>query len=369
MGAVTLDEMLNRPIAQWMVGDAPANDIVVGTRVRLARNLEQIPFPGVATQEQMRNVVDQTRRAVENLSNPPGPEAVGSERERGVGTLAFYTMDQLTPLVKELLVERHLISPQHAGSGAGHALVLRDDERVSIMVNEEDHLRIQVLLPGLQPEQAWQMADQVDNALDARLPFAFSERMGYLTAWPTNVGTGLRASLMLHLPALVATGQMRQVVSAVAHLGLTVRGLYGEGTEAWGNLFQLSNQVSLGRSEEEITTHLANVGRQVIRQERQAREALRNQRRLQLEDGIYRSLGIVTHARSLSTQEALRLLSDVRLGIDLRLISGIPETILQELVVRIRPAHLQRLVGRELSPPERDLQRATLIRERFRVAR
>ncbi|BAS29122.1 protein arginine kinase [Limnochorda pilosa] len=360
---MSLDEVLNHPVAQWMAGEAPANDIVVGTRVRLARNLEGIPFPGVATQEQMLGVVAQVRRAVEPLSSQAGAP------DRGAGSLGFYSMDELSPLVKELLVERHLISPQHGKSGAGHALALRDDERVSIMVNEEDHLRIQVLLPGMQPEEAWRLADRVDDALDGRLQFAFSDRMGYLTAWPTNVGTGLRASLMLHLPALSATEQVRQLVGAVAQLGLTVRGLYGEGSEASGNLFQLSNQVSLGRSEEEITTHLANVGRQVIQQERQAREHLLSHRRVELEDGIYRSLGIVTHARSLSTKEALRLLSDVRLGIDLGLISGIPATILQELVVRIRPAHLQRLVGRELAPPERDVQRATLIRERFRVQR
>ncbi|HEY8531864.1 MAG TPA: protein arginine kinase [Limnochorda sp.] len=354
---MSLETILNHPVARWMEGDAPANDIAVGTRVRLARNLEDIPFPGVASIAQMRQVVDQVRQAVAGAA------------AQGLGQLSFYAMDELSPLTKELLVERHLISPQHAQTGAGHGLALRDDERVSIMVNEEDHLRIQVLLPGFQPKEAWRIANQVDDALDARLVYAFSDSIGYLTAWPTNVGTGLRASVMLHLPGLVRSGQIRALVNAVAQLGLTVRGIYGEGTEAWGNLFQLSNQVSLGRSEEEITDHLATVARQVIQQERQTREALLNQRRIELEDAIYRSLGIVTHARSLSTKEALRLLSDVRLGIDLGLISGIPQTILQELVVRIRPAHLQRLVGRELSASERDLERATLIRERFRVQR
>lgn len=359
---MALDEILKHPVAQWMVGDAPANDIVVGTRVRLARNLHEIPFPGVATRTQLGQVVDQVREAITHA-------AQGDGRTPRLGRLHFFTMDALSPLTKQLLVERHLISPQHAQTGAGHGVALRDDERVSIMVNEEDHLRIQVLLPGFQPQEAWEMANQVDDALDARLVYAFSDAVGYLTAWPTNVGTGLRASVMLHLPALARAGQIRALISAVAQLGLTVRGIYGEGTEAWGNLFQLSNQVSLGRSEEEITTHLATVARQVIQQERQAREALLNRQRIELEDAIYRSFGIVTHARSLSTKEALRLLSDVRLGIDLGLISGIPETILQELMVRIRPAHLQRLVGRELSASERDLQRATLIRERFKLQR
>jgi len=235
------------------------------------------------------------------------------------------------------------------------------------MVNEEDHLRIQALMPGLQLAAAWELADKVDDALEQYLPYAFSEQRGYLTACPTNVGTGLRASLMLHLPALVSTGQINRIIQAVGRFGLVVRGLYGEGTQALGNIFQFSNQVTLGHTESDIIQHLINVTRQVIDQEREARQMLLRRDKMALEDRVARAYGTLAHARVVSSQEALQLLSDVRLGIDLGILDGLKPEILQELLVAIRPAHLQMRTGRELSPAERDVLRAALIRERIAV--
>lgn len=348
---MSLQELLNRPVSQWMNGQGPDRDVALGSRIRLARNLKGLPFPSVADQRQAHDVLRQVREAVTQ-----------SPKLRG---MLFVAMDSLSPLERHLLMERHLISPAHAREGGHKAVVLRNDEVVSVMVNEEDHLRIQVLLPGLQLSAAWELADQVDDALEQYLPYAFLAERGYLTACPTNVGTGLRASLMVHLPALASTGQVSRIIQAVGRLGLVVRGLYGEGTQALGNIFQFSNQVTLGHSEADIVQHLINVTRQVIDQEREARQMLLRRDKLALEDRVARAYGTLAHARVVSSQEALQLLSDVRLGIDLGLLDGLKPEILQELLVAIRPAHLQRRTGRELSPAERDVLRAALIRERI----
>lgn len=348
---MSLQDILNRPVSEWMKGVGPDKDVALGSRIRLARNLTGIPFPAVADERQAAEVVRQVREAVAR-----SPELRG---------MHFVEMESLSSLERHLLMERHLISPPHARGGRRKAVVLRDDEVVSVMVNEEDHVRIQVLMPGLQLMPAWRLADKVDDALEQRLPYAFLEERGYLTACPTNVGTGLRASLMVHLPALVSSGQVGRIVQAVGRFGLVVRGLYGEGTQALGNIFQFSNQVTLGHSETDIVHHLINVTRQVIDQEREARQMLLRRNKTALEDRVARAYGTLAHARLLSSQEALQLLSDVRLGIDLGLIDGLKPEILQELLVAIRPAHLQKRTGRELSPAERDVLRAALIRERI----
>lgn len=346
--------MVRRHVRGWIVGDGPEADVVLGTRVRLARNIKGIPFPGVATAEQLHRVTVMCRQAVEAL-----------DRQWG-GPLKFARISEVPPLERELLVERHLISPMHTQDVREKAVALRDDEAVSIMINEEDHLRIQTLFPGFQLEEAMDLADRLDDRLSEALEYAFSERVGYLTAWPTNVGTGLRASVMLHLPALAMTGLLQHVLSAVARFGVAVRGLYGEGTESIGNIFQISNQVSLGRSEDEILKHLANLAREVIGHERSARQRLLNDRAA-LEDRIWRSYGVLRYSRAITSQEAMQRLSDVRLGIDLGIIKGVDQRILKELLVLIRPAHLQSFMGRELSPAERDVHRAALIRERIRL--
>lgn len=349
---MSLEHILSQTLSQWMQGTGPERDIALSSRVRVARNVAGIPFPAVASDEQAAEVC---RLAQQVLKSAP-PALADAE---------YISLAAIPPLERHLLVERHLISPQHAQDVRHKAVIIRRDEAVSVMVNEEDHFRIQVLFPGLQPEAGLRLCSEVDQAFEEHVEYAFSERRGYLTACPTNVGTGLRASVMLHLPALVMQDQIQKAVAAVTKLGLAVRGLYGEGSEAIGNIFQLSNQVTLGRTEEEIVASLMSVTRQIIGWEREAREYILSRDRYRLEDRVYRAYGTLAHARLITTHEAMQLLSDVRLGIDLGLINGLEPKILQELLVAIRPAHLQKMVGRELQAPERDLHRATLIRRRL----
>lgn len=353
---MSLRDIMSKTLSEWMKGTGPESDIVVGSRVRLARNLEGIPFPQVASEEQQSTVLETVEKAVK------------AGKGDGVGHLEFIRLGAISPLERQLLVERHLVSPQHAQNPRNRAVVLRGDEAVSVMVNEEDHLRIQTLFPGLQLMEAWSLCNRVDDFFEAGIDYAVSERRGYLTACPTNVGTGMRVSCMFHLPGLAMTDQVQTVMGAVAKFGLAVRGLYGEGTEVLGNLYQLSNQITLGHSEQEVIKHLENVAAQVIVQERNARGHILETARLQVEDRVWRSYGLLANARLLTSHEAMQMLSDVRLGIDAGLIKGLPSRILQELLVMIRPAHLQKIMGRELGAPERDLHRATLVRERIRIS-
>ncbi len=336
-------------LSAWLKRTGPEPDVVISSRVRLARNLCDLHFPRFAKPETLNEVL----RLVEKAAGSDSP----------LGRLTFVPLTKVPSLEKAALVERHLISPAQAEQAEGRAVVLSADETVAVMVNEEDHLRIQVILAGLDLEQAWRLASEVDDLFASRLNVAFSERWGYLTACPTNVGTGMRASAMVHLPALALTNQLPRVVGAAAKLGLAVRGLFGEGTAASGNIFQISNQVTLGHSEEDIIRHLTAVTQQVIEQERAAREALLEQARLAVDDRVHRAYGILANARRLDTQEALQLLSDVRLGVDAGLIRKLELRTLNSLCVAIRPALLQLIVGRELTPEERDVERATLIRE------
>jgi protein arginine kinase len=340
---------LDAYLSAWLRQTGPVPDVVISSRVRLARNLCNLPFPRFAKPETLNEV----RQLVE--------EATAGETPRG--RLSVLPLEKVPALEKAALAERHLISPAHTEQGEGRAVVLSADETVAVMVNEEDHLRIQVILAGLDLEQAWQIASQIDDHYAKRLSLAFSERWGYLTACPTNVGTGLRVSAMVHLPCLALTNQLPRVVGATAKLGLVVRGLFGEGTAATGNIFQISNQVTLGHSEEDIVRHLTAVTKQVVEQERAAREALLEQARLQVDDRVHRAYGLLTNARRLDTLEALQLLSDVRLGVNAGLIKQLELRTLNALSVAIRPALLQLIVGRELSAEERDRERATLIRE------
>jgi protein arginine kinase len=339
-----------------MEGSGPYADIVVASRIRLARNLRGLPFPSIMGKREAREVVDRVAAACSAAD-------VGAAG----GRLELIRIEQLSPLERQILVEKHLISPQHAEPDGYKAVVLNPEESVSIMVNEEDHLRLQVLLPALQLHESWRIANALDDALEGYLDFAFDEERGYLTACPTNVGTGLRASVMVHLPGLVISRQARRVLTALSQVGLAVRGLYGEGTEVAGNLFQISNQVTLGRSEEEIIAHLVGVTKQLIDEEKSCRERLLRDASAELEDRVGRAFGILSHARVISSQEALSLLSDVRLGLDLKLIKGIDPRVITELMVGIQPAYLQGLIGREMGPHERDRERAALIRQRLKI--
>ncbi|RSK25518.1 protein arginine kinase [Bacillus sp. HMF5848] len=353
---MSLERFMNKAVSSWMSQEGPDSDIVLSSRIRLARNLKSYLFPTVFSHEEARDIVENFHAI---LNTKPFPEHFGS--------FELLKMDDLQTIEKRVLVEKHLISPTLAEDAAFGACILSENEEVSIMINEEDHIRIQCLFPGYQLTEALYAANQLDNSIEAKVDFAFDEERGYLTSCPTNVGTGLRASVMMHLPALVLTQQLNRIVPAINQLGLVVRGIYGEGSEALGNIFQISNQITLGKSEEDIVGDLESVVTQLISQERQAREALVKTSGIQLEDRVFRSYGTLAHSRIIETKEAAQCLSDVRLGIDLGFIKDISRNILNELMILTQPGFLQQYAGGPLKPHDRDIRRATLIRERFKL--
>lgn len=350
---MSLEKFMQNALCEWMRGGGPESDIVISSRVRLARNLKSHPFPTLATESHLEEVIAEVSQVLD-------------EKEmKEISQFELIKMKNLNDLQKRVLVEKHLISLNLANEARNGAVVLSEDESISIMVNEEDHIRIQCLLPGLQIYDVWKMADKIDNIIENKLEYAFGETRGYLTSCPTNVGTGIRASVMLHLPALVLTGQINKIITAITQVGLTVRGIYGEGSESLGNLFQISNQITLGQTEEDIIENLYGVVNQIIDHERQARKTLVNERRIQIEDRVNRAFGILSNAKIIDSKEATQRLSDLRLGIDLQMIKNVPSTVLNELMVMTQPGFLQQYAGETLLPDERDIRRATIIRERL----
>jgi protein arginine kinase len=348
---MTVSEFLTSP-GDTARRDGPYNKIVLSSRVRLARNVKGLPFPGWAKKPDRIKALELIRPAVQNL-----PQMADSYSE---------SMDNLTVLDKNILVERHLISREHAAKNAGSGLVLNREESLCVMINEEDHLRMQALRPGLQLRQAWHAIDQVDSKLEKKMEFAFTPTLGYLTACPTNVGTGIRVSAMLHLPGLVLAEQINQIIQAVNKLGLAVRGLYGEGTEALGNVFQVSNQMTLGETENDIVERLNKVLAQIIEHEENARSMLLEKKPKTVYNHIGRAYGILANAHSISSKETLNLLSLMRLGVDLGLFTDLERWQVDELFVTTQPAHLQKVHSEKLSAEERDLFRADMLRERLR---
>lgn len=347
---MSAQERINQLLPGWLRETGPEEGEVLSSRIRLARNIKAVPFPHYAGEKQLEEVINLVEKACQRVD----PE---------IGKLNMVRIDGLNQLDRMTLLEKHLVSPGLVNSPVHRAVIFREDEVLAMMVNEEDHLRIQVINPGLQLESAWKLAFKIDDYLEASLDFAFDEEKGYLTCCPTNVGTGLRASVMAHLPALAMVEQVGKVLATLSQVGLNVRGVYGEGTESWGNLFQISNQVTLGYSEEDLVSKLTSVTRQVVEQERAAREALLKESRAQLEDRVYRAYGLISQARLISSQEAVRLLSDVWLGVETGLISEVTSQVVKELLFLNRAAILQKLIGRELAPEERDYYRATMIRD------
>jgi protein arginine kinase len=335
--------------------EGPYNRIVLSSRVRLARNLKGLPFPGWARKADRLKTYELIRPAV--LAVPQMADAFAE------------SMDNFSVLDKNGLVERHLISREHAAKGAGSGLVVNRDESICVMINEEDHLRMQALRPGLQLKEAWAAIDQFDSWLAQRLDYAFSPELGYLTACPSNVGTGIRVSAMLHLPGLVLQEHINQVIQAVDKLGMAVRGLYGEGTEALGNVFQVSNQMTLGETEAEIVERLHKVLMQIIEREQDARDVLLEKRPKLLYNHIGRAYGILANAYSISSKETMNLLSLLRLGVDLGLFPELDRAVVDELFLITQPAHLQMLCSEKLSAEERDLLRADLLRQRLQHVR
>jgi protein arginine kinase len=338
-----------------MSAEGPDSDIVLSSRIRLARNFDEYKFPTLFTHEEAKMIIDN----MEVILNQSPIQKFGQ--------MELLKIDELQPLQKRVLVEKHLISPHLAEDSPYGAVLLTENEEVSIMINEEDHIRIQCLYPGLQLSEALDAANEIDDWLESNIQYAFDEKHGYLTSCPTNVGTGLRASVMMHLPGLMLTQQINKIIPAINQLGLVVRGIYGEGSEALGNIFQISNQITLGKSEEDITRDLKGVVSQLISQERSAREALRKTSNIQLEDRVFRSLGVLSNSRIIESKEAARCLSDVRLGIDMGYIDKMPKTILNELMILTQPGFLQQYAGGSLRPYERDIRRAALIRDRIKM--
>jgi protein arginine kinase len=349
---VKFSDVMSTP-GEWVRGEGPHHQIVISSRVRFARNLRNRAFPGWAKKAERTAILDLIRPCVEDLS----------EMQDSFSEL----LQDLSALEKQVLVERHLISREHAAKGVGSAIVMNRRQTLSIMINEEDHLRMQSIRSGLQLKHAFKLVDKIDSALENKLEFAYDPRLGYLTACPTNVGTGMRASAMLHLPGLVLSELINQVIQAVSKIGLAVRGLYGEGTEAMGNLFQISNQTTLGEKEEEIVSRLSKVIETIIEKEHDARQVLLQKKSNTLWDQIGRAYGVLTYAHAMSSKEALNLLSIIKLGVDLGAFPEERRLPIDELFIETQPAHLQKSSQQKLNAEERDHLRAQIIRERLKL--
>lgn len=346
-------KFVKQALSLWMNGEGADSDVVISSRVRIARNIRSMPFPMMADPSQSHSVMEMLLEVEE------------SGRLKGLGKLEPIRLSELTELEKQVLVEKHLISPNLANESRNGALILSSSEDISVMINEEDHLRIQCLSSGFQVHEVWDQASKIDDIFEEQVDYAFDEKNGYLTSCPTNVGTGIRVSVMMHLPALVMTGQISRILSAITQVGLAVRGMYGEGSEATGNLFQVSNQITLGQSEHEIIENLFQVVRQMIEHEKSARSKLLTDSRPRVEDRVRRSFGILSQAIIMDSKEASQRLSDLRLGVHLGLLPELNDQTLNELMVSTQPGFLQQTFGEALSPEQRDRSRAEIIRSRL----
>lgn len=337
----------------WLEANGPHADIVLSTRVRLARNLQGHAFGTRLRDGEREQIYLRTRQAV--------------QQGRLLKDGACLELAALPHLARQVLLERHLLSRELAGNAGtqpprGAALFVGPAEQLGAMVNEEDHLRLQALLSGLRLHEAYQLVDQLDEELGSQLPFAYHHEFGYLTSCPTNVGTGLRASIFVHLPGLVLTKEIGKVLQGIGQVGLTFRGLYGEGSEVVGNFFQISNQTTLGKSEEDLIDHLQKIVLQVIHYELQARSVLMRDAPAVIEDKIWRAYGLLRYARSLAFEEVMNLLSGVRLGVSMKLLPGLSVYTLNKIMTYTQAAHLEQAAGRSLSEAESDLHRAAYVR-------
>lgn len=348
---MTIDDLLKSP-GEWLRTGGPMGEVVISSRIRLARNLSNHHFLSKATLPE--------RREVERLLH-------GAIAASEFGRSTFYVnVDQVDSVDRQLLVERHLISRQHADGEGSRGVAISSSETLSLMINEEDHLRIQVLRHGMNLDDAWAEMGRVDCALDGLVEFAYHKQYGYLTACPTNVGTGLRVSVMLHLPALKLTNEIEKVLRAAKDMHLAVRGLYGEGTDATGDFFQVSNQTTLGQSEDEILSAFkTQVIPAIVRYEQEARKSLKRDRLTALDDKVWRALGILENARAISSEEALFLLSHLRLGVLMERIKHVDLEAINDLFIGTQAAHLQKRTGKKLDGEKRSIARADYIRERL----
>lgn len=344
----------------WLNGRGPSSGIVFSSRVRLARNISGIPFPSRAAKIQKEEVFKKMKEVYKKI--------------KSLKNTIFVSMEDLSDLDRQFLLERHLISQEHRVDLEAKGLVVSADERIAIMINEEDHLRIQVITSGFNLNECWDILNEIDNELSKIVHFSFSPELGYLTACPTNVGTALRVSCMLRLPALIFTKKINKILELLAKISFTTRGIFGEGTQALGDFFQISNQVSLGISEGELIDNLLGVVKQVIEQEMEARSLLLKKHKVSLEDNVWRALGVLRNTRLISSKEALSHLSMLSLGLDLgimdkeeSLAGSKGRELVNSLFIIIQPAHLQKIEGKTLKDDERDYIRSAILREKLRV--
>lgn len=336
-------------MTKWLEGPAIDLDVVISTRVRVARNLENYKFPSLMTVAESDDLTKEVLNAIKDSDED--------------GDYKFIRIRDLNPRERLVFIEEHLISPGLIQNLDKSSFLIRNDERATIMINEEDHIRIQTLFSGLKLKEGWDLCSAIDDNLEKKIDYAYDEKLGFLTSCPTNVGTGLRASVMVHLPCLSMTGHINTIIEALRKVGLTVRGMYGEGSEALGNLYQISNQITLGESEEDIIAKLNKVISQIVARERNTRRYLMETRKLELEDKVYRSLGILTHSRLMSSKEAMNHLSNIKLGWDINLIQNDKLKEIVKLMIDIQPANIQKTLEKDMLSGERDNARAQIIRE------
>jgi protein arginine kinase len=346
-----IESLLNSDKAELTQGAKKGAPVVLSTRVRLARNIVGTPFPERASSAQRSDVMT---RCAEQIADLP-------QMKHG----CFFDISELSALEKQVLVERHLISRELCEAGAGSGVFINKDQTCSVMINEEDHLRIQFLKTGFSMRSVWKQIDRLDSSLESDLDVAFSREFGYLTACPTNLGTALRASVMMHLPGLVISEHMDKVIRAVNQLGITVRGLFGEGSDATGHVFQISNQQTLGESEEQIMSRLGNVFKTIIDHEINARFKYLEENRARLLDKIGRAFGVLQNAHVLSSNEAMNLLSLMRLAVDFEMLPESNRSDVDRLFIECQPGHVQYAAGEGIEPDARDLCRADLLRKEF----
>ena len=346
-----IDDLLKQD-CEWLRGTGPNSNIVMSSRTRLARNLDNFPFSNWANKRQLEDIIQAVKEACKTSNY--------------LKDAMFLRLKDVSETDRMFLVERHLMSPEHAKNVEYKALIVDPKEIVSIMVNEEDHLRIQVMQSGLNLIECWRIIDEIDTELSKKLAYAYSAKWGYLTACTTNTGTGLRSSVMLHLPALVFAGQIGRVLQAIAKLGLNIRGLYGEGTEAMGNIFQISNQVSMGITEEDSIDNIERITNQLITREDATRKSILTRSKEALVDRVSRAYGTLKNAHLITSNETVTLLSAIRLGVDLSIVKNLDRRMVNELFILTQPAHLQKLWGKTLNSNDRDIKRADLVRDKLK---
>jgi protein arginine kinase len=343
---------LSQQCGEWLRGSGPESDIVISSRIRLARNLANFPF--------IRRCTEHDRSAIETTVEEK------FKTDKALDNMVYLNVEDLEQVDRQFLVERQLISRELAESEGARSVAIDNTEQFSVMVNEEDHLRIQLMKSGLDLGGAWEQIDAIDSAIEGLIPYAFDDRLGYLTACPTNVGTGMRVSVMLHLPALVLTRQIEKVFRSLQKISLAVRGLYGEGSQAMGDFYQISNQITLGRSEEDLIQQVSDVVPVLIDYERKARSFLINESEKDLHDRVSRAYGILCTAQTITSEETMHLLSSVRMGVNLGLIDDLEIPTVNQLFIHTQPAHLQMLHGSELDSADRNAERAIYLRRHLR---